>query len=359
MPAPDRGPMQILQQYTKTLTFCTIYIVLSGGMINFNKFLVHKGRFPHPMALTAIHMFANLVLTGIILCVRPSLMPGVEKCKGRLMDLYKYLIPIGCFFAMMLYGSNKAYLYCSVAFLQFMKEANVVLIFLFSALAGLQVVNRQRLLVICWVILGSSMCVSGELHFVFIGFAIQGVSQLAECMRAVIAEMVLTGRDFRLDPLSYTFFVAPVCLAVLAVGTAVTWDPAIPADVATWWPCLIPNACLAVCLNVAIASVIQETSAVGFVITGMVKDIALVCFSSAFFHETITYYQWLAFMVTLSGVFFWSYMNIAPESQTIALFEKMLMIGHGRYPGQSLAHKAHVKMDETTPISQNTIQKTV
>ncbi|CAK0867132.1 unnamed protein product [Prorocentrum cordatum] len=316
---PERGLLGMLRHYTKTLTYCTLYIVLSGGLINFNKFLMHKGRFPHPMALTAIHMFTNLVLTGrgprLIVNVKPSLMPGVEKCKGRLMDLYKYLVPIGCFFAVMLYGSNRAYMYCSVAFLQFMKEANVVLVFIFSALAGLQIVNRQRLFVICWVILGSSMCVSGELHFVFIGFAIQGVSQLAECMRAVIAELVLTGSGFRLDPLSYTFFVAPVCLAVLAVGTIVTWDPAIPADIATWWPCLIPNACIAVCLNVAIASVIQETSAVGFVITGMVKDIALVCFSSVFFHETITHMQWLAFMVTLSGVFFWSYMKIAPESR--------------------------------------------
>jgi hypothetical protein len=313
----------MLKQYSKTLTFCTLYIALSGGLINFNKYLVHTGRFPHPMALTAIHMATNLVLTAIILSVRPSLMPGVAKCKGRLLDLYKYLVPIGCFFAVMLYGSNRAYMYCSVAFLQFMKEANVVLVFVFSALAGLQIVNRQRLFVICWVILGSSMCVSGELHFVFIGFAIQGVSQLAECMRAVIAELVLTGNDLRLDPLSYTFFVAPVCLAVLLVGTVITWDPAIPADIATWWPCLIPNACIAVCLNVAIASVIQETSAVGFVITGMVKDIALVCFSSVAFHE------------------------------------KMLMVGHGSFPGESLARKAPGKADENTPIVTGAVQKAV
>jgi len=359
MSTPDGGPLGILRRYTKTIAFCTLYIVLSGGLINFNKFLVHKGRFPYPMALTAIHMLTSLVLTSIILCVRPALMPGVEKCKGRLMDLYKYLVPIGCFFAAMLYGSNRAYMYCSVAFLQFMKEANVVLIFLFSALAGLQVVNRQRLFVICWVILGSSMCVSGEMHFVFIGFALQGLSQLAECMRAVLAEMVLTGNDLRLDPLSYTFFVAPVCLVVLAVGTIVTWDPAIPADVATWWPCLIPNACLAVCLNVAIASVIQETSAVGFVIVGMVKDIALVCFSSIFFHETITYWQKLAFMVTLSGVFFWSYMKIAPESRTIAAFERMLMVGRGPFPGQSLAQSALAKAGETTPIARGTVEKAV
>merc|ERR1719157_464943 len=170
----------------KTGGMCALYICLSGGLINFNKYLMHKGRFPHPMALTAMHMFASLALTSLVLLVRPSAMPSVEACKGKMAKLYKYLAPIGFLFAVMLYGSNRAYLYCSIAFLQFMKEANVVLVFTFSALVGLQFFNRQRVFVIAWVILGSSLCVHGELNFVFLGFMLQGVSQLAECARAVV-----------------------------------------------------------------------------------------------------------------------------------------------------------------------------
>merc|ERR1719330_364800 len=98
-----------------------------------------------------------------------------------MLQLYMYLLPIGFLFALSLYGANRAYLYCSVAFLQFMKEANVVMVFSFSAMAGLQMVNRQRLFVIAWVILGSSFAVSGDLHFALIGFTLQGISQLAEC----------------------------------------------------------------------------------------------------------------------------------------------------------------------------------
>ena len=155
-----------------------------------------------------------------------------------MMQLYKYLVPIGVLFAVMLYGSNKAYLYCSVAFLQFMKETNVVLAFLFSALAGLQTINRQRLFVILWVISGSSLCVSGELHFVLTGFLLQLVSQFAEGIRAVIAELVLSGNDYKLDSLSrdavrvqqgvhvlqrgYAFLVSPVCLVGLVIGNIVT-----------------------------------------------------------------------------------------------------------------------------------------
>jgi len=335
-------------QVLKTLALCTGYIALSGGLINFNKYLMNKKRFPHPMALTAMHMAASLVLCSLVLLVRPSAMPSVEACKGRMAKLYQYLAPIGFLFAIMLYGSNRAYLYCSIAFLQFMKEANVVLVFTFSALAGLQFVNRQRVVVIAWVILGSSLCVHGELNFVFIGFMLQGVSQFAECARAVVAELVLTGSEFKLDPLSYTFFMAPVCLLVLGIGNIITWDPSVITDLAVWWPYLLPNACMAFCLNVIIAQVIKETSAVGFIITGVVKDIALVVFSSVVFHDSITNSQWLSFSVTLSGVFFWSFMKVFPDHPGVKLFEKMLGIGYGPFPGSPLGKK---QVDgEATPL---------
>jgi len=326
-------------QVLKTLALCTGYIALSGGLINFNKYLMNKQRFPHPMALTAMHMAASLLLCSLMLLVRPSAMPSVEACKGKMAKLYKYLAPIGCLFAIMLYGSNRAYLYCSIAFLQFMKEANVVLVFTFSAMAGLQFFNRQRAVVIAWVILGSSLCVHGEMNFVFIGFMLQAVSQLAECARAVVAEIVLSGSEFKLDPLSYTFFMAPVCLLVLGIGNIITWDHSVITDLAVWWPYLLPNACMAFCLNVLIAQVIKETSAVGFIITGVVKDIVLVVFSSAVFHDSITTTQWLSFSVTLSGVFFWSLMKVFPDHPAVKCFETMLGIGYGPFPGSPLGKK--------------------
>jgi len=335
-------------QVLKTLALCTGYIALSGGLINFNKYLMHKGRFPHPMALTAMHMSMSLLLCSLVLLVRPSAMPSVESCKGNMAKLYTYLAPIGFLFAIMLYGSNRAYLYCSIAFLQFMKEANVVLVFTFSALAGLQFINRQRVVVIAWVILGSSLCVHGELNFVFLGFMLQGVSQLAECARAVVAELVLTGSEFKLDPLSYTFFMAPVCLVVLCIGNIITWDHSVITDLAVWWPYLLPNACMAFCLNVMIAQVIKETSAVGFIITGVVKDICLVVFSSLVFHDSITMNQWLSFSITLSGVFFWSIMKVFPDHQAVKHFETMLGVGYGPFPGASLGKK-HVD-NEATPL---------
>ena len=98
------------------------------------------------------------------------------------------------------------------------------------------------------------------------------MSQLAERMRPVVAELVLTGAYFKLDPRSHTFLPAPVCLSVLVVGDMTTWQDSVGTVSAMWWSYLIPNACPAFCLDVWIALVIKETSAVGFTTTGVVKD---------------------------------------------------------------------------------------
>jgi drug/metabolite transporter (DMT)-like permease len=306
------------------------------------------------MVLSASHMFASLVLCTIVLLVRPSWMDGVAKCQGRMSQLFKYLVPIGVLFAITLYASNRAYLYCSVAFLQIMKEANVVLVFTLSALAGLQAFNRQRCFVIAWIFLGSYLCVFGEQNFVFIGFMLQGVSQLAECMRIVVSELVLTGNDFKLDSLSYTFFVAPICLLLFIAGNILTWHDSVLTDLAVWWPYIIPNACLAFCLNVCTAKMITETSAMGSIICGVVKNIALVVFSSTVFHDSITQQQRLSFAVTLSGVFFWAFMKVCPDHWLVQLFEKMLGVGYGPFPGAPLGKK-EAAGETTPPVPENTV----
>ena len=56
----------------------------------------------------------------------------------------------------------QAYIYCSVAFLQFMKEANIVVVFFMGCAVGLQVATRTRILAIAWIVAGTTMAVHGE-----------------------------------------------------------------------------------------------------------------------------------------------------------------------------------------------------
>jgi len=290
----------------------------------FNKYLMNEDRFPFSMALTSIHMFVSFSLCLVFYLLKPSAFPGMANTQGKRILVLSWFVPIGAVFAISLFASNQAYLYCSVTFLQFMKEGNVIITFLLSCAVGLQALNRVRAVVILWIIAGSTMAVSGELHFVLIGFTFQLVSQLAECSKAVMGEFVLSGGGLKLDPLSYTMFAAPTCLVVLVVGTAITWDPRIPAALHAWQWYILPNAVLAFALNVLVAATIKEVSAVGFILTGVCKDIFLVLFSWMFFAEKVTVEQLLGFSVALVGVFFWSYLKVAPESGAVRFAERLL-----------------------------------
>jgi len=308
---------------TRKLTMCLFYIIVSASLIRFNKLMMDKDHFPFSLALSAIHMAMSTICCSVLYLVAPSLMPKMEETKGQRLELMKWFLPIGVCFAIMLFGSNQAYLYCSVTFLQFMKEGNVMIVFLLSCAVGLQCLNRTRAFVIMWVIAGASITISGEISFSLIGFALQATSQIAECSRMVMGEFILSGPR-KLDPLTYTMFVAPTCLAVLLVANFFHWDPQTLDRFKQWWPLLMANAGLAFVLNVMVATVVKECSAVGFVLTGLMKDIVIVLFSAAFFGEVVTSTQATAFAITVTGVGFWSMMKVAPEAAPVKILEKML-----------------------------------
>jgi len=237
----------------------------------------------------------------------------MERVEGRRLELSRYFLPLGCFFALALYTSNKAYSFCSVAFLQFMKESNVAIVFLMCCAIGSQRMDRIRGFVVVWIILGSCMCVHGEMRFSLTGFYIQAVSQLAECIKNVLGEYIMSGTNFSLDPLTFTMFMAPVSLFFLAIGIACTWEHGIwEAGVANWY-LLLPNALLAYVLNLIVANLLKHCSAMGFILAGVTKDVVLVVVSSRVFGDPISLMQYCSFCVTLGGCLTWSSIKIAPE----------------------------------------------
>merc|ERR1712232_1351976 len=264
-------------------------------------------------------------LCGLLLfLVRPSLFPTVDTAKTKKTTILKYFFPLALLFAIGVVLSNQAYLSCSVAFLQFMKQSNVALVFCLSCVVGSQAFDRMKFAVVVWIISGAAMAVHGEVRFVLLGFLIQLGSQLGECSKNVLQEWILSGSDIRLDPLTYNLFMCPVCLIVLAFMNVATWDPEIPARLTEWWPYLLPNALCAFALNVTIATLIKHTSAMGFILSGVVKDIVIVIGSTCIFGGVLTLQQVFGFSIATFGIFFWSYMKISARSPMVCAVAKAL-----------------------------------
>jgi hypothetical protein len=303
---------------------------------------MHKDRFPYAVALTSSHMAMTWLLCNFLYWAKPSLYPSIARTEGQQLRLLQWFVPLGFLFAIGLSCSNKAYLYCSVAFLQFMKESNVALVFIMGCLVGLQQCTRSRLFVLVWIVLGAYIAVHGEAHFIWLGFGLQLISQVAECAKTVLGEMVMKG-GLKLDPLTYTRCMSPICLGLLLVATAATWEHDIGVRLKEWWPLLLPNACMAFALNVTAAVIIKECSAMTFMLTGLVKDMIIVLASAGIFGELVVPQQYLGFVICLTGILFWSHMRMDPDSPAVRTFK--MTLGEEKGDAGEISHllkKAHV-----------------
>mmetsp|Transcript_72493 Transcript_72493/g.172826 ORF Transcript_72493/g.172826 Transcript_72493/m.172826 type:complete len:371 (-) Transcript_72493:144-1256(-) len=321
----DLGSSAAAQTF-KVLALGSVYIATSAGLITFNKYLMTEGGFPYSVPLVSIHMFCSTILSSGLFLLYPSLFTSL-KGDGRStvkvdFELYaQRLLPASCAFAAGLIASNQAYLYSSVAFLQMMKEMNVVLVYACSLLAALEAFSLNHIKVVCLLVLASILTVKGEIHFSLIGFLVQGSGQIFETVRIVLQQSLLTSAGLKLDALSFVLLVSPVCLLVLSGTIAslhVLWpDGALKvpqwSELVLHRHVLLGNALLAFILNLTIAAFIKNTSAVGFILAGIVKDAAIVLAGVAFFRETVTAQQMVGFTIQLACIVLWSCLKTFPH----------------------------------------------
>eukprot|EP00443_Scrippsiella_acuminata_P126849 CAMPEP_0115573588 /NCGR_PEP_ID=MMETSP0272-20121206/1078_1 /TAXON_ID=71861 /ORGANISM="Scrippsiella trochoidea, Strain CCMP3099" /LENGTH=348 /DNA_ID=CAMNT_0003008261 /DNA_START=116 /DNA_END=1161 /DNA_ORIENTATION=+ len=294
----------------ETIALGSSLILVSMSMIRFNKFLMHPDVFPHSSALTMIHMTTSLVVLGSLSIVKPQWFPGMANFTQK-KELYLHcFVPLGIMFAVTLYTINQAYLYCSVTFLQFMKEANVGIGFIISWIVGLQKIDRVKTFIVLWIITSSCAAISGEFAFHWAGFFLQLTGQLCECTRAVLMEMILGGGE----PVKDGSVELHVMMSLLVLS-AMTWDDRIPERLINCWHYLVPNTILAIVLNLVLATCLTRMTAMGFLICGVVKDIVLVTVSAVVFREQVRYQQLYAFLATLVGVWLWASVQVSPNGR--------------------------------------------
>jgi len=313
------------------------YIALSAGLIAYNKYLINEDKFPYAICLVFLHAVFCSVFSFFLYLVKPSLFPSLtDPAKKVAIDsslVLKGALPIALLFSGQLVLSNTAYLHSSVAFLQMMKEANLVLVYVFSLLAALERFSWRSVGILVFIIFATTLSIHGELNFSMTGFMIQGTSQLFECCKIVLQAMLLSSAGKKLDALTYVMLVMPLCAAVLGVGICAlcafphshflvpSWN-----TVVLWWPHLLANACVAFLLNVIIALFVKHSSAVAFILAGIVKDAMIVTAGAVVFNEFISAIQVVGFSLQLAGILVWSMIKTFPER-----FEAGVVTGFGSF----------------------------
>jgi len=315
--------------------FGLLYIVCSSGLIAFNKYLINVDRFPFAISLVLIHAVFCSLCTGVLYLCKPSLFPSLtDPAKKVTVDaslILKGALPIAALFSAQLVLSNTAYLHLSVAFLQMMKEANLVLVYVFSLIAALEKFSWRSVSILVFIIFATTLTIHGEVNFSWTGFMIQGIGQIFECAKIVLQAMLLTSAGRKLDALTYVMLVMPLCAVILGTGMGILMifphaHFATPEwhHLVEWWPLLLLNACVAFILNVVIALFVKHSSAIAFILAGIVKDAMIVAAGAFFFREVITIIQGFGFLLQLVAILVWSLIKTFPDR-----FEEGVAVGFG------------------------------
>lgn len=292
---------------SKALALGAFYIIVSAVMIESNKWLMEKDHFPFPVTLTTFHMLMSFVWASTLRSVRPQFFPALQSIEVTPRFCMKFL-PIGVPFAVSLICGNWAYRYLSVSFLQVMKQSNIVTVYIFSVIAGLEALRRSSVVLLAGVLFGALMAVEGEMHFVLVGFLLQVSSSLCEATKTLIQSVLMTG-ETKLDPLTMVLFMAPCCFLANLIPLVALEGHQIPAmmtQIGHLWPFLLFNTCLAFILNATVAQCIKQLSAVGFLLCGIVKDICIIATSAWFLGESLSLIQQVGFAIALFNVALYS-----------------------------------------------------
>jgi hypothetical protein len=286
--------------------YIATWIALSSSTIVFNKYILDTAKFHFPIFLTTWHLVFATVMTQI-LARFTTILDSRKKVPMTGRVYLRAIVPIGIFFSMSLICGNQAYLYLSVAFIQMLKATMPVAVLLTTWGLGVSPVNLKTLGNVSFIVIGVVVASMGEIQFVMVGFLFQCAGIAFEAIRLVMVQRLLSGADFKMDPLVSLYYYAPACAVINGVILLFTELPSMTmADIdRVGLFTLFANASVAFLLNVSVVFLIGKTSSLVLTLSGVLKDILLVFASMFLFKDPVTLLQAFGYSIALGGLVYY------------------------------------------------------
>ncbi|KAH6646848.1 triose-phosphate transporter family-domain-containing protein [Truncatella angustata] len=319
-PAPSTGVHPAL--------FIALWIAMSSSVILFNKWVLASAKFDFPIFLTTWHMAFATAMTQI-LARTTTVLDSRKKVPMDTQTYMKAIVPIGIMFSLSLILGNVAYLYLSVSFIQMLKATNVVATLLATWIFGMAAPNSKAFLNVSIIVVGVIIASFGEIKFDMFGFLVQVFGVVAEAVRLVMVQRLLSGADFKMDPLVSVYYYAPACAVINGIIT-IFWEGGrlTMADIyGLGIFTLIANAFVAFCLNVSVVLLIGKTSAVVLTMAGVLKDILLVVASMVIFGDPVSGQQYFGYGIALAGL---TYYKLGAEKMQAMVTDAKLYVNETR-----------------------------
>jgi hypothetical protein len=285
--------------------YTVLWITVSAGVILYNKWILNGFGFPFPVALTMIHMALCSALAFILVRVL-KVVEGVNMTK----DMYiRKIVPVAFLFSIVLWLGNSAYLYLSVAFIQMVKALMPCVVYLVGVSFKIETFKVGTMANMVILAIGIAVASYGELNFHAFGFTLLIASILAEAIRIVSIQLLLTASDIKLNSVTTLYYVSPACFVFLTLPFVFLELPAMldAEDIKTNPLVLLSSAVLAFALNMSVYLLIGKTSALTMNVAGVIKDWLLICISSMLFDAPISSMQLLGYLLAFVAVCYYNY----------------------------------------------------
>ncbi|XP_074264127.1 putative sugar phosphate/phosphate translocator At1g48230 [Silene latifolia] len=300
----------INKSHALTYLYLLIYILLSSGVILYNKWVLSTKyfNFPFPITLTMVHMG----FSGVVAFFLVRVFKVVTPVKMTFEIYATCVIPISAFFASSLWFGNTAYLHISVAFIQMLKALMPVATFLMAVLCGTDTLRCDVFLNMLLVSVGVVVSSYGEIHFNIIGTLYQVTGIFAEALRLVLTQVLLQKKGLSLNPITSLYYIAPCSFVFLFIPWYMLEQPHMdPSRIQFNFWTFFSNALCALALNFSIFLVIGRTGAVTIRVAGVLKDWILIALSTVIFPESaITGLNIIGYAIALCGVVMYNYLKL-------------------------------------------------
>ncbi|KAL5795813.1 hypothetical protein ACOSQ2_000633 [Xanthoceras sorbifolium] len=298
------------KQHLLTYSYLLVYILLSSGVILYNKWILSPSHlnFPYPITLTMIHMGFSAVVAFFLIRVFKVIPPIKMTCKLYL----TCVVPISAFSSLSLWFGNTAYLHISVAFIQMLKALMPVATFFTAVVCGTDKLRCDVLLNVLLISVGVIISSYGEIHFNVLGTLYQVSGIFAEALKLVLTQILLQEKGLTLNPITSIYYLAPCSFVFLCIPWCFLEVSQIEVEaiLLNIW-IFFSNSLCALALNLSTLLAIGRTGAVTIRVAAVLKDWILISLSTVLFPESIiTGLNIIGYTIALCGVIIYNYLKV-------------------------------------------------
>ena len=228
----------------------------------------------------------------------------VQMERGFLLRHILKMSPVGLALACTLVLGNRLYLYLSIAFIQVLKATGPLVTYYVLQAFGLEIGNLRMQSGLAMIALGSAATCVPELRGNTFGILIAFTCELSEGLRVALLQALLVDKKLgvwqgisAVSPSTLTFLIVYIYLHEYDDFLAQDGFKIVRNNIALF-------VCAGVCgvfVNVCTLGVIQHAGAVALKVLGQFKSLSLVCITVVTQGDTISYVQFIGYVISLAG----------------------------------------------------------